>query len=71
MAASPEQLKPGEAEMFAAQMVTLKEAAAGMDRERIDYETHQLHALVGGFAERRMNAAITGALTGKRVEDVT
>jgi hypothetical protein len=52
-------------------MVTLKEAAAGMDRERIDYETHQLHALVGEFAERRMNAAITGALTGKRVEDVT
>ena len=71
MKISPEQLKPGEADMFAAHMETLKAAMAGNDRERIDYETQQLHVLVAGFAERRMNAAIASALAGKNVNDVT
>jgi molecular chaperone HscA len=71
MQASPDQLKPGEADMFAAQMGTLNAAVAGSDREQIDYETQQLHALVGGFAQRRMNAAIASALAGKNVNDVT
>jgi hypothetical protein len=57
--------------MFAAQMGTLNAAVAGSDREQIDYETQQLHALVGGFAQRRMNAAIASALAGKNVNDVT
>ncbi|MFZ4125689.1 MAG: Hsp70 family protein, partial [Rickettsiales bacterium] len=70
MELSPDLVKQGEAAMFAAQMETLKAAIAGTDRERIDYEVHQLHALVGPFAERRMNKAISGALAGKNVEEV-
>ncbi|MBN8543227.1 MAG: Fe-S protein assembly chaperone HscA [Alphaproteobacteria bacterium] len=70
MELSPDLLKQGEVAMFEAQMQTLKAAIAGTDRERIDYEVHQLHALVGPFAERRMNHAIAGALAGKNVEEV-
>jgi molecular chaperone HscA len=70
MELSPELVKQGEAAMFAAQIETLKAAIAATDRERIDYEVHQLHALVGPFAERRMNSAIAGALAGKNVEEV-
>lgn len=67
---SPDLVKQGEAVMFAAQMQTIKNAIASTDRERIDYEVHQLHALVGPLAERRMNKAISGALAGKKVEEV-
>jgi molecular chaperone HscA len=70
MHATPHLLKPGEAEMFAAQLDTLRQAVAGSDRERIDYEVQQLSHLVGGFAERRMNAAIAEALAGKHIEAV-
>jgi hypothetical protein len=31
---------------------------------------HELNALVGPFAERRMNAAIASALAGKNVDEV-
>lgn len=70
MEANPELVKQGEHAMFTSQMETLKAAMAGTDRERIDYEVHRLHELVGPFAERRMNNAITGVLSGKRVEEV-
>lgn len=70
MQATPHLLKPGEAEMFTAQLDTLRQAVAGSDRERIDYEVQQLSHLVGGFAERRMNAAIAEALAGKHIEAV-
>lgn len=63
-------LKPGEEAMIAAQVATVKKAIVGDNRERIDHEVHQLNALVGPFAERRMDAAISGALSGKRVDDV-
>jgi molecular chaperone HscA len=63
-------LKPGEEQMIAAQIATVKKAVAGDNRERIDHEVHQLNALVGPFAERRMNAAISGALSGQNVNDV-
>ena len=63
-------LKPGEQAMIDAQINTLTAAIGGLDRGRIDHEVHALNALVGPFAERRMNAAISGALTGKKVNDV-
>lgn len=70
MEASPQHLKQGEKAMFEAQMATLTTAMAGTDRDRIDYEVHQLHQMVGPFAERRMNAAIASVVTGKKVEEV-
>ena len=63
-------LKPGEEAMVNAQIALLEKAAGGTSRERIDHEVHQLNALVGPFAERRMNNAIAGALAGKKVDDV-
>ena len=63
-------LKPGEEAMIASQIARLKEMIAGSNRERIDHESHQLSAMVGPFAERRMNAAIAGALTGRSVDEV-
>lgn len=63
-------LKPGEQAMIEGQIARVKEMMAGSNRERIDHEVHQLNALVGPFAERRMNAAIAGALSGKNVDEV-
>jgi molecular chaperone HscA len=63
-------LKVGEEAMIAAQVARLREMIAGINRERIDHEVHQLNALVGPFAERRMNQAISGALAGKNVDEV-
>lgn len=63
-------LKQGEQAMIDAQLARLKKTAEGNDRERIDYEVHQLNALVGPFAERRMNASIANALAGKNIEEV-
>ena len=63
-------LKPGERAMIDAQIARLKTMVAGDNRERIDHEVHQLNALVGPFAERRMNAAIAAALEGKKVDEV-
>lgn len=63
-------LKPGELPMIEAQIATLQSAMQGTDRGRIDHEVQAMNAMVGPFAERRMNAAIAGALTGKNVEEV-
>ncbi len=63
-------LKPGEEAMIMGQVARLREMIAGTNRERIDHESHQLSAMVGPFAERRMNAAIAGQLTGKQVDEV-
>lgn len=63
-----EYLKPGEEAMIHAQIATLNAAIAGTDRDRIDYEVEQLNRMVGPFAERRMNAAIGGALKGQHVD---
>lgn len=70
IAASKSLLKPGEEAMIAAQIATVQKAIAADNRERIDHEAKQLNALVGPFAERRMNAAISGALSGKNVDEV-
>ena len=63
-------LKPGEEAMIQGQITRLEEMMAGSNRERIDHEVHQLNALVGPFAERRMNAAIASALSGKHVDEM-
>ncbi len=63
-------LKPGEQAMIEGQISRLRGVIAGENRERIDHEVQQLNALVGPFAERRMNAAIAGALAGRNVNDV-
>lgn len=63
-------LKPGEEGMIANQIERLRAMMAGENRERIDHEVHAMNALVGPFAERRMNAAIAGALAGRNVNDV-
>ena len=67
LAADAALLKPGEQPMIDAQMQRLGDAIAGTSRERIDHEVSQLNVLVGPFAQRRMDAAIASALTGKNV----
>ena len=63
-------LKPGEDAMIASQIDRLRGAMAGENRERIDHEVQQLNALVGPFAQRRMDHAISGALAGRNVDEV-
>lgn len=70
MAKSPHALRPGEGSMIEAQCARLQAALAGTDRERIDREVHALNAMVGPFAQARMDHAIAGALSGKNVEEV-
>ena len=70
ISASPHLLKPGEEAMIHGQVKRVKELLAGNSRERIDHEVHQMNAMVGPFAERRMNSAIAGALSGKNVDEV-
>ena len=70
IAAAGALLKPGEEALIRGQIGTLNKAIAATDRERIDHEMHQLNAMVGPFAERRMNSAISEALAGKNIDDV-
>ncbi len=70
IAAAGALLKPGEETLIRGQIGTLNKAIAATDRERIDHEMHQLNAMVGPFAERRMNSAISEALAGKNIDDV-
>lgn len=63
-------LRPGEREMIDAQLARLKTAVAGQNRDRIDREVHALNAMIGPFAQARMDAAIGGALSGKNVEEI-
>ena len=56
--------------MIAGQVARLEGAIAGTQRDRIDHEVMALNGLIGGFAERRMNAAIARALEGRKVDDV-
>lgn len=70
MVQTPDALRPGEGAMIEAQCARLQTALAGSDRERIDREVHALNAMVGPFAQARMDYAIAGALAGKNVEEV-
>jgi molecular chaperone HscA len=71
MSQTPKALKPGESALFAAQLDRLRKAVASSDRDKINYELSQLHALIGPFAQRRMDAAIQGGLHGNHVDQVT
>jgi molecular chaperone HscA len=64
-------LKQGEQAMIEAQVKRVRDMIAGTSRERIDHEVHELNAMVGPFAERRMNAAIAKALAGRNVDEVS
>ncbi len=70
MAADAALLKAGEKAMIHAQIKRMEAVIAGSNRERIDHEAQQLNAMVGPFAERRMNAAIAKALAGRNVDEV-
>lgn len=70
IAKTPQALRPGEGEMIQGQCARLLAAIAGTDRERIDREVHALNAMIGPFAQARMDNAIAGALSGKNVEEV-
>ena len=63
-------LKQGEQAMIEAQVKRVRDMIAGTSRERIDHEVHELNAMVGPFAERRMNKAIAQALAGRNVDEV-
>jgi molecular chaperone HscA len=63
-------LKQGEQAMIEAQVKRVRDMIAGTSRERIDHEVHELNAMVGPFAERRMNAAIAKALAGRNVDEM-
>ena len=63
-------LRPGEGAMIEGQIARLRNMIAGDNRERIDHEVHELNALAGPFAQRRMDAAIASALTGRNVDEV-
>ncbi|PZP83677.1 MAG: Fe-S protein assembly chaperone HscA [Azospirillum brasilense] len=63
-------LRPGEREMIEAQCLRISTAIAGSDRDKIDHEVKQLDHVVGSFAQRRMDAAIAGALVSKPVDAI-
>lgn len=63
-------LKPGEQAMIEAQVKSLQAALTGHDRTRIDHEVQVLNTIVGPFAQRRMDNAVSGALAGKKVSEV-
>lgn len=70
VAADEALLKPGELAMIDGQITRLRSVMAGENRERIDHEVHQLNAIVGPFAQRRMDKAINSALSGRNVDEV-
>jgi molecular chaperone HscA len=70
MASAPTALRPGEAAMIEAQCTRTEAAIAATNREKIDYEVAELNAMVGPFAQRRMDSAIADALSGKKVDEV-
>lgn len=70
MATDAASLRPGEQAMIEGQLTRLQQAIAGPHREKIDHEVALLNEMVGPFAQRRMDAAIACALSGKTVDEV-
>ncbi len=70
MKASPEVLQANEKTLIEAQLRYVREAIKEEDRERIDMEVQQLGQVASAFAERRMNAQIGLALSGKSINQV-
>lgn len=65
-----ELLEENEHKRFTRQIVTLRNAIEGDDREYIDAETQELGRLSQTFAERRMDRAIGSALKGAHIDKV-
>jgi molecular chaperone HscA len=62
-------LEPGEAGRIDAARSALQRLIEGSDRERIKAGVEALEEVSRGFAERRMDKAIRGALAGHKVEE--
>ncbi len=71
MRQSPDALDGNEKVLIEAQIRYVREAIAEEDRERMDMEVAQLAKVAGPFAERRMNAQIALALSGKHISQAT
>jgi len=52
------------------QIGVLEQAAAGADRDQMDFERERLHNITRSFAERRMDRAIQSALKGAQLDDI-
>jgi molecular chaperone HscA len=63
-------LDSAEREALDAARRGLEAEAAGTDHRRIKRAIERLNAASGTFAARRMDRAISGALAGRRVDDV-
>jgi len=64
-------LSDAEKTLIQRQIQAVRNAAQGEDREYIDAELNQLGLAAQNFAERRMNASITLALSGKHISEAT
>ena len=65
-----EVLEPFEKAQFDRQINVVRNAIAGVDRDYIDAEAHELARITQGFAERRMDRAVKGALKGAHIDNV-
>jgi molecular chaperone HscA len=63
-------LSEGEREDIRGRMAKLRSLMAGSDHRAIKEAASGLNAASGSFAARRMDRAISGALSGRRVEDL-
>jgi molecular chaperone HscA len=63
-------LEPNEKARFERQMMVVRNAAEGEDRDYIDAETQELGRISQAFAERRMDSAIAVALKGTHIDKV-
>jgi molecular chaperone HscA len=63
-------LESGEREAIEAAIGALEAACAGADASKIHARIDDLDRATRGFAERRMNAAIAGAIAGQKIDVV-
>jgi molecular chaperone HscA len=70
LAADGSLLEPAERSELVAAMARVREASAGSDLRGLKAAIAALNHASEGFAGRRMDRAIAGALAGRRVEDV-
>ena len=66
----PDLLDAGERESLEAAMAEVRSDAAGADHRRIKEAIASLNRASETFAARRMDRAISGALSGRRIDEV-
>ncbi len=71
MQAGKDVLLAEEVSRFASQIEKIKDAIAGNNRDAIDYQRGILEEITRPFAERRMDTAISHALKGVNINEVT